>query len=74
MYCMAHNYTKNHLILLYYREIDLFTRLEMEFAMEDDSTLAHNYQNLCEDISQLPKCGFIPRREITDKILAYSKA
>jgi hypothetical protein len=70
---MAHNYTKNHFLLFFYREIDLFTRLEMEFAMEDDSTLSSDYQALCEDISQLPKCSFSPRREITDRILACSK-
>jgi hypothetical protein len=73
MYCMAHNYTQNHLLLLYYREIDLFTRLEMEFAMEDDSTLAEAYHVLREDISRFPTCSFRPRKEITDQILAYSK-
>lgn len=73
-YCMAHNYTKNHLILLFYREIDLFTRLEMEFAMEDDSTLSEDYKALCDDMSHLPKLSFGPRREVTDRILAYSKA
>jgi len=40
---MTHDYTENNIIRFIYKECDLFEKLEMEFAMEDDSTLLESY-------------------------------
>ena len=69
---MKHYYTPNHIILYIYRELDLFSKLEFEFALEDDSTLLEDYHSLKVGFDRLPKVTFSPSRSVTDRILAYS--
>ena len=57
---MIHTYTENQVIQFIFREVDLFTRLEMEFAMEDDSTLLETYHELLETKQSLPDVRFSP--------------
>lgn len=71
---MKHTYTQNHLIRFYYKECDLFERLEMEFAMDDDSTLMQDYHDVRTNLNELPKVTFSPRKSTIDAILAYSAA
>lgn len=70
---MKHHYTPNSIILYIYRELDLFSRLEFEFALEDDSTLLEDYRTLKKGFDKLPKVMFSPARQSVDKILAYSQ-
>lgn len=70
---MKHHYTPNSIILYIYRELDLFSRLEFEFALEDDSTLLEDYRTLKKGFDKLPKVMFSPARKSVDKILAYSQ-
>lgn len=57
-----------------YKELDLFTKLEMEFAMDEDSTLLEQYKYLKEGYDLLPKVTFSPKRSVINKILEYSKS
>jgi hypothetical protein len=69
---MAHNYTENHIIQFIYKECDLFEKLEMEFAMDEDSTLMESYESLMKGYKSLPKVTFSPKKSSIDAILAYS--
>ncbi|KXK37213.1 MAG: hypothetical protein J5I52_05445 [Saprospiraceae bacterium] len=71
---MAQNYTSNDLILLLHKEIDLFTRLEMEFAMEEDSTMLEEYHLLKSGLDILPKVMFSPSKSSMENIMAYSRS
>lgn len=71
---MKHHYTPNSIILYIYRELDLFSRLELEFALEDDSTLMDDYRTLKKGFDTLPKVTFSPSRQSLDRILAYSQS
>ncbi len=69
---MTHDYTENNIIRFIYKECDLFEKLEMEFAMEDDSTLLESYHELMNGYTSLPKVTFSPKKSSLDAILAYS--
>ena len=69
---MAHNYTENQIIQFIYKECDLFEKLEMEFAMDEDSTLMESYESLMKGYKTLPKVTFSPKKSSIDAILAYS--
>jgi hypothetical protein len=69
---MTHKYTQNNIIQFIYKECDLFERLEMEFALEDDSTFMESYQELLDGYTTLPKVSFSPKTSSVDVILAYS--
>jgi hypothetical protein len=71
---MTHGYTENQIIQFIYKECDLFDRLEMEFAMEDDSTLLEAYSELMKGYEILPKVKFSPKKSTIDAILNYSTA
>jgi hypothetical protein len=71
---MIHTYTENQVIQFIFREVDLFTRLEMEFAMEDDSTLLETYHELLEAKQSLPDVRFSPSAKSINRILEYSKS
>ena len=71
---MKHDYTANSIILYIYKELDLFSKLELEFAMEEDSTLLKNYNFLRKGFDSLPKVTFSPSRQSLDRILAYSQS
>lgn len=71
---MKHDYTTNPIILYIYKELDLFSKLELEFAMEDDSTLLENYNFIRKGFDSLPKVTFSPSRKSLDSILAYSQS
>lgn len=71
---MTHGYTENQIIQFIYKECDLFEKLEMEFAMEDDSTLLESYKELMQGFDTLPQVKFSPKRSTLDMILAYSIA
>ncbi|MBK8517492.1 MAG: hypothetical protein IPL55_14750 [Saprospiraceae bacterium] len=70
---MIHSYTQNQIIQFVYRECDLFTKLEMEFAMEDDSTLMDEYQAYLTSSQVLPDVRFSPKNTSVNNILQYSK-
>ena len=70
---MTHHYTENQLIQFLYKECDLFDKLEMEFAMEDDSTLMETYEELQSSFNMLPKVQFSPKKDIIDALIEYSK-
>ena len=69
---MKHTYTEDHLIRFYYKECDLFERLEIEFALEDDSTLMDDYLSVRNALNILPDVRFSPAKKTLDSILAYS--
>ena len=69
---MAHCYTENQIIQFIYKECDLFEKLEMEFAMEDDSTMMDSVNDYLIGYKALPKVTFSPRKRSIDAILSYS--
>ena len=70
---MKHNYTDVQLISFLYNECDLFQKLEIEFAMEDDSTLMETYTEMKQVLKVLPDVLFSPKKSCIDAILSYSK-
>ncbi|MCZ2101041.1 MAG: hypothetical protein LC107_05840 [Chitinophagales bacterium] len=70
---MAQLYTKSNLIQFLYQELDLFDKLEMEFAMDEDSTLMEYYAFLKEGYDTLPEVTFSPKKTTINRILEYSK-
>lgn len=70
---MEHTYTNTHIIRFLYNECDLFEKLEMEFAMEEDCTLRGKYLHLKKSFDSLPKVTFSPKKSSIDAVLAYSK-
>ncbi len=70
---MAQLYTKSNIVQFIYQELDLFTKLEMEFAMEADSTLMEYYDFLKEGYNTLPKITFSPKKSLINNVLEYSK-
>ncbi|MBK9256530.1 MAG: hypothetical protein IPM42_13665 [Saprospiraceae bacterium] len=69
---MKHAYTEEQLIRFMYKECDIFEKLEIEFAMEDDSTLMNSYQKLLHGIQALPGVKFGPSKSTINNILKYS--
>ncbi len=69
---MIQHYTGNNIVRFIYKECDLFEKLEMEFALEDDSTLLESYHELKDGFNTLPKVTFSPPKSCLDYILAYS--
>jgi hypothetical protein len=70
---MIQMYTEESLIRFLYNEADLFEKLELEFALEEDSTLLESYEHLNEGYASLPEIQFRPSEKTISKILAYSK-
>jgi len=70
---MKHAYTEQNIIRFIYKECDLFEKLELEFALEDDSTLMNSYRELYLGYKALPKVLFKPKKRTIENILAYSK-
>ncbi|MBK8548681.1 MAG: hypothetical protein IPL63_15405 [Saprospiraceae bacterium] len=69
---MEHDYTLYPIIPFIYNELDLFARLEFEFALEEDSRLLESYYELMSGYNFLPKVTFSPSKSTLDKVLAYS--
>jgi len=69
---MTNAYTENKIVRFIFKEVDLFERLEMEFAMEEDSTLMTSYTDLRAGFDLLPKVMFSPQKETINDILKYS--
>lgn len=69
---MEHNYTSYPIIPYIYNELDLFSRLEFEFALDEDSSLANDYSSLMVGYNNMPRVVFSPKKSTLEKILAYS--
>ena len=70
---MAQLYTKNNIVQIIYQELDLFSKLEMEFAMDEDSTLMEYYDYLKKGYNTLPNITFSPKKPLINSILEYSR-
>ncbi len=71
--CMTHNYTDFITISYLYNELDLFSKLEYEFALDEDSSLAESYELLNEGRDLLPEITLSPKLSVIESILAYSR-
>lgn len=69
---MEKNYTDNQILKLIYGECDLFERLEIEYAIENNLELKQVYYMLYNSYKALPKVKFLPSRKSMDNILAYA--
>lgn len=69
---MTNAYTENNIVRFIYKECDLFERLEIEFALEEDSTLLTTYSHLKSGFQALPEVIFSPKKKTVDAILKYS--
>lgn len=70
---MTQHYTYQDILKYYFKECDLFSRLELEFAMAEDSTLMQECEEINASLQLLPKVTFSPRKSVLDAILEYSK-
>jgi len=69
---MPQMYTEENFIKLLYGEADLFDKLELEFALEEDSTLEKHHTALMEVFEALPPLSYSPSEKTIQQILAYS--
>lgn len=70
---MIQMYTEEALVRLLYNEGGLFEKLELEFALEEDSTLMDTFEQLQEGYFLLPKMLFSPSNQTISNILDYAK-
>ncbi|MEZ4910531.1 MAG: hypothetical protein R2774_06685 [Saprospiraceae bacterium] len=70
---MTQHYTYQDILKYYFKECDLFQRLELEFAMAEDSSLMAESIEIKESLHLLPRVTFSPRKAVLDAILEYSK-
>lgn len=70
---MKQHYTPEQLIQFIYLEFDLFDRLELEFTLEEDSSLCEEYQQLAQTITSLEECIMSPSPSLVENILQYAK-
>jgi len=69
---METHYTLNFLIKYLYGETSVFKRLEIENALEEDSYLKKEYNELKKGFDNLPKVQFYPTDNTMNAILNYS--
>ena len=70
---MQENFTTNDLIRFIYRETNTSETLAINDALEANSSLYAEYENLMEGFQTLPKVSFQPSNKILDSILNYSR-
>ena len=69
---MEQDYTDNKLIQLIYGECDIFDRLELENAIDNDPSLNQSYHMLRASYRALPKVTFSPAVSTINNILAFA--
>lgn len=74
MDCMEEIYTENALVRYLYKESDLFERLEVEYALENDPKLFELYLRLKSTKNNFSTIDFIPSENSLQNILAFSAA
>jgi len=70
---MKQCYTEETLVKFIYGECDLFERLEMENALEENLCLRENFDELFKSYKTLPKVKFAPQKATIDSILKHGK-
>lgn len=74
MVCMEEIYTENALVRYLYKESDLFERLEIEDALENDHRLFQLFLRLKKTKNNLSHLALIPSVSSLQNILNYSAA
>ena len=70
---MKQCYTEEKLIQLIYGECDIFERLEIEDALQNDLCLKGNYDEIYKSYHEMPKVKFSPKRSTINNILMYGE-
>lgn len=70
---METRYTLNLLVQYLYGETPILKKLEIENAIENDSTLKREFQKLKSGFNLLPKVKFYPKENTTNAIMNYSQ-
>lgn len=70
---MIRLYTEETLIQYYYKETDLFTTLEVEYALLHDSVVRRRYNRLISNFNLLNQGKISPSKSGVSDILAYSR-
>lgn len=74
MVCMEEIYTENALVRYLYKESDLFERLEIEDALENDQQFFQLFIRLKKAKNNLSHLALIPSVPSLQNILNYSAA
>jgi len=70
---MVEIYMENALIRYLYKESDLFERLEIEYALENDEKLRYMFLQLKKAKQNLSNSLFLPSAGVIQNILNYSR-
>lgn len=70
---MKQNYFSNKLLKLFYSELDLFQRLETEYAISQDASIQKEWKNMSNQLKEISKLSYEPSKKSVDSIIAYSK-
>lgn len=69
---MTELYTEFSLLRHAYQELDFFTKLEIEIALEEDSTLMDAYESILLQKRCIPHISLSPKKDTIKNLLAYS--
>jgi len=69
---MEKTYTQNQIIRFIYKDAAPLEQMEIEHAIQDDSTLWKEYKNLMKAFKRLPKVSFIPSTSVISELMMYS--
>ncbi len=69
---MEKAYTQNQIIRFIYKDAAPLEHLEMEHAIQEDSTLWKEYKSLMKAFKRLPKVSFLPSASVISELMVYS--
>ena len=69
---MEQDYTVNKLIQLIYGECDLCDRLELEYAIKNDTKYSKEYAMLRASYKALPGVKFSPSKQSLNRIITFA--
>lgn len=70
---MKQNYFSNKLLKLFYSELDLFQRLETEYAISQDIAIQNEWDEMSKELNEMSKLSYAPSQKSLDSIITYSK-
>lgn len=70
---MQENFTIEDLVRFIYHETSASETMAINEALETDSDLYAEYENLMEGFQKMPRVQFSPSNDTLDSILNYSK-
>jgi len=69
---MEKTYTQNQIVRFIYKDAPALECMEIEHAIQEDSTLWKEYRGLMKAFKRLPKVSFLPSKSVIQDLMVYS--